>query len=96
MLTVNTDFAQVEVDEQQVNLTRFACCSRRSVIFSSKAAVFSILAGACPVCPGAAAVSRPWPRTLFYSRRIGLNLNRVIPIDVGGRVTGKVGLRVWD
>ena len=28
---------------------------------------------------------------LFYSRRIGLNQNRVIPIDVGGRITGKVG-----
>jgi hypothetical protein len=28
---------------------------------------------------------------LFYSRRIGLDRNRVIPIDVGGRVTGKVG-----
>ena len=28
---------------------------------------------------------------LFYSRRIGLNRGRVIPIDVGGRLTGKVG-----
>lgn len=28
---------------------------------------------------------------LFYSRRIGLNKNRVIPIDAGGRATGKVG-----
>jgi len=28
---------------------------------------------------------------LFYSRRIGLNLGRVVPIDVGGRLTGKVG-----
>ena len=28
---------------------------------------------------------------LFYSRRIGLNRNRVVPIDVGGRLTGKVG-----
>ena len=29
--------------------------------------------------------------TLFYSRRIGLNGGRVVPIDVGGRLTGKVG-----
>ena len=28
---------------------------------------------------------------LFYTRRIGLNRNRVIPIDAGGRLTGKVG-----
>src|SRR5206468_6865770 len=28
---------------------------------------------------------------VFYSRRIGLNRNRVVPIDVGGRLTGKVG-----
>jgi hypothetical protein len=28
---------------------------------------------------------------LFYSRRIGLNRNRIIPIDVGGRLTGKAG-----
>ena len=28
---------------------------------------------------------------LFYSRRIGLNRGRVVPIDVGGRLTGKVG-----
>ncbi|MFN7918330.1 MAG: hypothetical protein U0Q55_23510, partial [Vicinamibacterales bacterium] len=29
--------------------------------------------------------------TLFYSRRIGLNAGRVVPIDVGGRLTGKAG-----
>jgi hypothetical protein len=28
---------------------------------------------------------------LFYSRRIGLNRNRVVPIRAGGRVTGKIG-----
>ena len=35
-LTLNTDFAQVEADEQQVNLTRFSCSFPRSVIFSSR------------------------------------------------------------
>jgi hypothetical protein len=33
-VTINTDFAQVEVDEQQVNLTRFGCSIRRSATFS--------------------------------------------------------------
>ena len=39
--TVNTDFAQVEVDEQQVNLTRFSCSIRKSATSSWKAAVSS-------------------------------------------------------
>ena len=34
--TVNTDFAQVEADEQQVNLTRFSLLSRKSGSFSSR------------------------------------------------------------
>ena len=37
------------------------------------------------------AVSATDTPTLFYSRRIGLNAGRVIPIEVGGRLTGKVG-----
>ena len=37
------------------------------------------------------ATGERYARTLFYSRRIGLNRNRVMPIDAGGRLTGKVG-----
>ena len=92
-VTVNTDFAQVEVDEQQVNLTRFVCSFPRSAISSSRDAASSISAG--PRCGGSRrngnASSITTAPALFYSRRIGLDSGRVIPIDVGGRVTGKVG-----
>ena len=84
-LTVNTDFAQVEVDEQQVNLTRFPLSfPEKREFFLEGRGIFDFgrsgNTGGGGIAP-----------TLFYSRRIGLNRNRVIPIDVGGRVTGKVG-----
>jgi hypothetical protein len=85
--TVNTDFAQVEVDEQQVNLTRFNLFfpEKRDFFLESRAN-FDFGSGA-----GGDRLSDPTVPALFYSRRIGLNAGRVIPIDAGGRVTGKVG-----
>lgn len=85
--TFNTDFAQVEVDEQQVNLTRF------SLFFPEKRDFFLEGRGIFDFARGGAAAGsttgdQPY---LFYSRRIGLNRGRVIPIDAGGRLTGKVG-----
>jgi hypothetical protein len=82
--TYNTDFAQVEADEQQINLTRF------SLFFPEKREFFLEnlgLYGFGGVSPGA---SGDTP-ILFYSRRIGLNRNRIVPIDVGGRLTGRLG-----
>ncbi len=90
-LTVNTDFAQVEVDEQQVNLTRF------NLVFPEKREFFLEGRGVFTFAPvpstgnnaqGTTSVDTP---SLFYSRRIGLNGNAVIPIDVGERLTGKAG-----
>ena len=102
-LTYNTDFAQVEVDEQQVNLTRF------SLFFPEKREFFLEAQGIFNFARGAAdggrrntglrrqggggrrgqdAGNAP---TLFYSRRIGLEGGAVVPIVGGGRVTGKVG-----
>ena len=74
--TYNTDFAQVEVDEQQLNLTRFSCSSPRSATSSSRAAASSTSAAAAR---RAAAFGNQQSATpfLFYSRRIGLNRNRV-------------------
>ena len=77
-LTVNTDFAQVEVDDQQVNLTRF------SLFFPEKRAFFLENAGTFSVGSGRSA-------ELFFSRRIGLASGSEVPIQAGARLTGKVG-----
>ena len=79
-LTVNTDFAQVEVDDQQVNLTRF------NLLFPEKREFF--LEGVGNFTFGGEGGGAP---QIFYSRQIGLNRGRVVPILAGGRVTGKVG-----
>ena len=87
-LTINTDFAQVEVDEQQVNLTRF------NLFFPEKRDFFleglGTFAFAGRAGAGLAAGTGDTPY-LFFSRRIGLDQSRVIPIRAGGRVTGKAG-----
>src|SRR5687767_3581914 len=87
-LTVNTDFAQVEIDEQQVNLTRFALAfPEKREFFLEGRGLFEFGRGV----PGVGGTVPAVTPTLFFSRRIGLNGNRIIPIDVGARVTGKVG-----
>ena len=77
-LTVNTDFAQVEVDDQQVNLTRF------SLFFPEKRAFFLENAGTF-------AVGTSQNAELFFSRRIGLSGGQEVPIQAGARLSGKVG-----
>ncbi|MGE3955733.1 MAG: DUF5916 domain-containing protein [Vicinamibacterales bacterium] len=91
--TYNTDFAQVEVDEQQVNLTRFTLqLPEKREFFLEGRGIFSFAAfpttGSGGGGGGASTSTVP---LLFYSRRIGLNGGRVVPIQAGGRVTGKVG-----
>jgi hypothetical protein len=87
-VTINTDFAQVEVDEQQVNLTRF------NLFFPEKRDFFlenlGIFAFAGRASAGLAAGSGVTPY-LFFSRRIGLDGGRVPPLRAGGRLTGKAG-----
>ncbi len=88
-LTVNTDFAQVEVDEQQVNLTRFSLFfPEKRDFFLEGRGIFDFARGGTGVTSNNGASDTPY---LFYSRRIGLNGSDVIPITAGGRVTGKVG-----
>ena len=78
-LSVNTDFAQVEVDEQQVNLTRF------NLFFPEKRPFFLENAGTF-------AVGSPQAVELFFSRRIGIDTSGApVPIVGGGRLTGKLG-----
>jgi hypothetical protein len=86
-LTINTDFAQVEVDEQQVNLTRF------NLFFPEKRDFFleglGVFAFAGRASAGLAAGSGDTPY-LFFSRRIGLDGGREMPLRAGGRLTGKI------
>ena len=80
-VTLNTDFAQVEVDEQQVNLTRFA------LFFPEKRDFFLENSGMFGIG------TQGWRRTadLFFTRRIGLSAaGQPVPIIGGGRLTGKV------
>ena len=97
--TVNTDFAQVEIDEQQVNLTRFNLFfPEKRDFFLEGRGIFDFARGG-PGAPGAmTTASLSDTPYLFYSRRIGLNRrrtppfeNRVVPIDAGARLTGKIG-----
>ena len=84
-VTVNTDFAQVEADEEQVNLTRF------SLFFPEKRPFFLEGAGLFDFGIPRTSFRRPPPMLLFYSRRIGLAEGNAIPIVFGGKTSGKVG-----
>ena len=87
-LTVNTDFAQVEADEQQVNLTRFSLFfPEKREFFLENRGTFSF-GGARRAGARGGGTDVP---VLFYSREIGLDQGREVPIDVGGRLTGRVG-----
>ena len=100
--TYNTDFAQVEVDEQQVNLTRFSLFfPEKREFFLEGSGIFDFARGAqigsfytalrrIGVSGGSPMGGGNAP-TLFYSRQIGLQRGRVVPIVGGGRVTGKIG-----
>ena len=84
-LTVNTDFAETEVDEQRLNLTRF------SLFFPEKREFFLENAGIFEFgSPG----DRGGPLfRLFFSRRIGLSPDEgeEVPMDWGIRLAGKQG-----
>ena len=106
-VTVNTDFAQVEVDEQQVNLTRFSLFfPEKREFFLEGQGIFEFgnggrvgtAGGGGP--PGTSSISASGrgrggrsvnAPTMFYSRRIGLQGGEQVPILAGGRLTGKLG-----
>ncbi|WP_412069195.1 DUF5916 domain-containing protein [Rubrivirga sp. IMCC43871] len=80
-LTLNTDFAQVEADNQQVNLTRFSLFfPEKRQFFLERASLFDFDLGGS--------------NRLFYSRRIGLNDGEAVRLLGGGRAVGRVG--GWD
>jgi len=82
-LTLNTDFAQVEVDDEQVNLTRF------DLFFPEKREFFLENAGIFEF--GTRAGFEPPPFLLFFSRRIGISDDGEIPLIGGIRLTGRAG-----
>lgn len=81
-LTVNTDFAQVESDDEQVNLTRFALFfPEKRMFFQERSSIFNFNLGGSS--------------NLFYSRRIGIDSDGYpVPLLGGARLTGRVGK--WD
>jgi len=80
-LTANTDFAQVEADDYQVNLTRFSLYfPEKRLFFLERAGIFDFSFGEY--------------NQLFYSRRIGISGDEPVRIYGGLRLTGRLGS--WD
>jgi hypothetical protein len=81
-LTINTDFAQTEVDQRQVNLTRFNLFFPEKRDFFLDGAIFFDFGS-----PGGDLNVNP-----FFSRNIGLSADGTPqPIEVGTKVTGQMG-----
>jgi hypothetical protein len=93
-LTYNPDFAQVEADEQQVNLTRFSLFfPEKREFFLENQGIFAFGGAGNIVGGGGGGGGNAQGDTpvLFYSRRIGLLAGREVPIVGGGRLTGRAG-----
>src|SRR5262249_24480280 len=84
-VTVNTDFAQVEEDLHQVNLTRF------SLFFPEKRDFFMEGQGVYGFGGRAANGGGGDVPVLFFSRRIGLSSGQSVPVVAGARVSGRNG-----
>lgn len=80
-VTANTDFAQVEADDEYVNLTRYLMyLPEKRMFFQERSSIFGFNMGQS--------------QELFYSRRIGLNNGCPVRIYGGARLTGRMGK--WD
>lgn len=81
-ITGNTDFAQVEADDQQVNLTRYSLFfPEKRMFFQERSSLFDFSLGGMS-------------DNLFYSRNIGMADGTPIRIYGGARITGRLGK--WD
>ncbi|MDP6372219.1 MAG: DUF5916 domain-containing protein [Vicinamibacterales bacterium] len=91
--TVNTDFAQVEDDDEQVNLTRFSLFfPEKREFFLEGQGIFSFGgAGGRRGFGGGGGGGGGSAPILFFSRQIGLSGRDPVPIRAGGRVTGRAG-----
>ncbi|MBN2863092.1 MAG: hypothetical protein JXN62_08025 [Bacteroidales bacterium] len=80
-ITVNTDFAQVEADDQKINLTRYSLYfPEKRNFFQEKSDIFNF--------------SFLGDNNLFYSRRIGIYSGSPVRIYGGARITGRINR--WD
>ncbi len=80
-LTLNTDFAQVEADDQQVNLTRFSLFfPEKRLFFQERSSIFDVPMGG--------------QNQIFYSRQIGLSEEGPVRIFGGARLIGRIA--GWD
>jgi len=80
-LTANTDFAQVEADDEQINLTRYSLFfPEKRLFFQERSGIFDFRLGGLS--------------NLFYSRQIGIVDNEQVRIYGGARLTGRAGK--WD
>jgi hypothetical protein len=80
-LTVNTDFAQVEADNETVNLSRFSLFfPEKRRFFLERSSTFDF--------------NFDRSNNLFYSRRIGIKDGELVPLYGGGRLVGRVNK--WD
>ncbi|HWI17658.1 MAG TPA: DUF5916 domain-containing protein [Vicinamibacterales bacterium] len=90
--TYHTDFAQVEADQEVVNLTRFSLFfPEKRQFFTETAGIFDFGKSVAAGLGGEAAANDPGLLNLFYSRRIGLVDGQQVPIIGGGRLTGRIG-----
>ncbi len=81
-LTANTDFAQVEADDQQINLTRYSLFfPEKRLFFQERSGIFNFSLGGRS-------------DNLFYSRRIGIVDDEQVRIYGGARLTGRINK--WD
>ncbi len=75
--TFNTDFAQIESDQLQVNITRFSkYYPEKRDFFLENSSIFNFLLNGSD--------------NLFYSRNIGIDNGNLVPIIVGTKLTGSV------
>jgi len=80
-VTVNTDFAQVEADDEEINLTRFSLFfPEKRTFFQERSSIFNF--------------GFEGKSNIFYSRQIGLYKGEQVPILGGARITGMAGM--WD
>lgn len=80
-LTLNTDFAQIEADEEQINLTRFdVFFPEKRIFFQERSSIFEF--------------GLDGDNRLFYSRRIGILDGALVRIYGGARLIGRAG--AWD